>query len=65
MVVDVNVLDKVGERIGQTSGYGERLLDGGLTKGLPMKLEVAAIPPSLLRCGIWQNAWASVVRIRS
>ena len=39
--------------INQTSGYGERLLDGGLTKGHPMKLEVAGIPPGLLRCGIW------------
>ena len=37
----MDVLDKVGERINQTSGYGERLLDGGLTEGLPMKLEVA------------------------
>ena len=37
----MDVLDKVGERINQTSGYGERLLDGGLTKGHPMKLEVA------------------------
>ena len=52
MVVDVDVLDKVGERINQTIGYGERLLDGGLAKGLPMKLEVAGIPPGLLRCGI-------------
>ena len=40
-VVGVDVLDKVGERINQTSGYGERLLVGGLTKGHPMKLEVA------------------------
>ena len=49
----MDVLDKVGERINQTSGYGERLLDGGLTNGLPMKLEVAGIPPGLLWCGIW------------
>ena len=63
--MDVDVLDKVGECIDQTSGYGERLLDGGLTKGHPMKLEVAGIPPGLLRCGIWQNTWAGVVRIRS
>ena len=53
MVMDVDVLDKVGERINQTSGYGERFLDDGLTKGHPMKLEVAGIPPDLLRCGIW------------
>ena len=52
-VMDVDVLDKVGERIDQTSGYGERLLDGGLTEGLPMKLEVAGFPPGQLRCGIW------------
>ena len=43
----MNVLDKVGERINQTSGYGERFLDGGFTEGLPMKLEVAG---SLLAC---------------
>ena len=49
----MDVLDKVGERIDQTSGYGERLLDGGLAKGHPMKLEVAGIPPGLLQCGIW------------
>ena len=61
----MDVLDKVGERINQTSGYGERLLDGGLTEGLPMKLEVAGIPPGLLWCGIWRNTWAGVVRIRS
>ena len=51
--MDVDVLDKVGERIDQTSGYGERLLDGGLTEGHPMKLQVAGIPSGLLRCGIW------------
>ena len=45
--------------------YGERLLDGGFTEGLPMKLEVASIPPGLLWCGIWRNTWAGVVRIRS
>ena len=49
----MDVLDKVGEHNNQTSGYGERLPDGGLTMGLPMKLEVAGIPPGLLRCGIW------------
>ena len=49
----MDVLDKVGERINQISGYGERLLGGGLTEGLPMKLEVAGIPPGLLWCGIW------------
>ena len=65
MVMDVDVLDKVGEHINQNSGYGERLLDGGFTEGLPMKLEVAGIPPGLLKCGIWQNTWAGVVRIRS
>ena len=64
-VVDVDVLYKVGERINQTSGYGERLLDGGLTEGHLMKLEVVGIPPGLLRCGIWRNTWAGVVRIRS
>ena len=53
----MDVLDKVGERIDQTSGYGERLLDGGLTKGHPMKLEVAGIPPGLLQCGIWRNTY--------
>ena len=42
----MDVLDKVGERVDQTSGYGERLLDGGLTEGHPMKLEVAGIPPA-------------------
>ena len=60
----MDVLDKVGERINQISGYGERLLDVGLTEGLSMKLEVAGIPPGLLRCDIWRNMWA-VVRIRS
>ena len=64
-VVDVDVLDKVGELINQTSGYGERLLDGDLTKGHAMKLEVAGIPPGLLGCGIWRNTWAGVVRIGS
>ena len=46
-------LTKLVNGINQTSGYGERLLDGGLTEGHPMKLEVAGIPPGLLRCGIW------------
>ena len=39
----MDVLDKVGECIDQTSGYGERSLDGGLTEGLPLKREVAGV----------------------
>ena len=64
-VMDVDILDIVGAHNNQTSVYCEKLLDGGLTEGLPMKLEVAGIPPGLLRCGIWRNTWAGVVRIRS